>query len=210
MRRADQRPDRLQRHFRRNDPVSRRRRPTVILGAGSSIDTLDELSEADFDNAGIFISGDGEKSIVNHGSILTGDEGVYDGEAYTTYFFGNRHHGIAAYSHDDDASVTNTAFGTIVTTRPSSHGAIAVALGEEGEWGGDATASNAGLIGTSGDVSFGVAAVAKYEASVDNSGTVTTSGDDSHGLYAYAKYDIVIDNSGIVETSGEDAHGITP
>ncbi len=180
---------------------------TVILGAGSSIDTLDNVSEADFDNAGIFISGDGEKSIVNNGSILTGDEG-YLVEEVGPYFGGNRHHGIAAYSYDDDASVANTAFGTIVTTRPDSHGAVAVALDEEGEEGGDATASNAGLVATSGETSFGVVAVAKYEASVDNSGDVTTSGDDSHGLYAYAKYDIVIANSGTVETSGEDAHGI--
>ena len=180
---------------------------TVILGAGSSIDTLDNVSEADFDNAGIFISGDGKKSIVNNGSILTGDEG-YLVEEVGPYFGGNRHHGIAAYSYDDDASVANTAFGTIVTTRPDSHGAVAVALDEEGEEGGDATASNAGLVATSGETSFGVVAVAKYEASVHNSGDVTTSGDDSHGLYAYAKYDIVIANSGTVETSGEDAHGI--
>ncbi len=179
---------------------------SVVVPVGTVIDTRDDVSEADFDNAGIFITGDGDLSIVNNGTIVTGDEG-YLVEEFGPYFGGNRHHGIAAYS-DDNASVTNTAFGTIVTTRPGSHGAIAVALDEEGEWGGYATAENAGLIATAGEDSFGLAAVAKYEASVDNSGDVTTSGDGGHGLYAYSKYHIVIDNSGTVETSGEDAHGI--
>ncbi|MBX3495440.1 MAG: autotransporter domain-containing protein [Parvibaculum sp.] len=183
---------------------------SVVVPVGTVIDTRSETSEADFDNAGVFITGDGNLSIVNNGTIVTGDTGYYfefgEEEGFWTYD-GNRHHGIAAYS-DDNASVTNTAFGTIATTRPSSHGAIARAIDEEGMSGGNATANNAGLIGTTGQNSFGVAAVAKYTASVDNSGTVTTSGDGGHGLYAYAKYDIVIDNSGSIETSGEGAHGI--
>ena len=71
---------------------------TVTLGAGSVIDTTDETSESDFDNAGILVIGEDEISVVNNGSILTGDTGFYN-EEYGWIYDGVRHHGIAAYSN---------------------------------------------------------------------------------------------------------------
>lgn len=183
---------------------------TVILGAGSSIDTTDDTSEADFDNAGIFVTGDDDVSAVNHGSIVTGDNTHYVeyGEDDGAWVYGgDRHHGIAAYSTDEDAYVLNSATGTIVTTSENSYGMVANAWGNE-EWGGDATAINNGIVGTSGDESHGVVAVAKYDATIENTHTVLTSGDGAHGLYGVAKYDVVIDNGGTIETTGEYSHGI--
>ena len=183
---------------------------TVVLGAGSSIDTTDEVSEADFDNAGIFVNGDENVSAINNGSIVTGDNThyvEYDEEDGAWVYGGDRHHGIAAYSSDEDAYVLNSATGTIVTTSRNSFGMVANAWAEEW-WGGDATAVNHGIVGTTGEGSHGVVAVAKYEASIENTHTVLTSGDEAHGLYAVAKYDVFIDNSGTVETTGHDSHGI--
>lgn len=179
---------------------------TVVLGAGSSIDTTDESSEADFDNAGILVTGEGNVSITNNGSIITGDEGYFI-EEFGPYYGGDRHHGIAAYSDDGTATVTNSAQGTIVTTSEHSHGAIAVS-GFEEFWGGDAYAVNHGLIGTEGDYSYGLVAVAKYTASADNSGGIVTDGEGSVGIYAYSKYESIVVNSGSVETWGENADGI--
>lgn len=179
---------------------------TVVLGAGSSIDTTDESSEADFDNAGILVTGEGNISITNNGSIVTGDEGYFI-EEYGPYYGGNRHHGIAAYSDEGDATVTNSAQGTIVTTSRHSHGAIAVS-GFKDFWGGDATAVNHGLIGTEGDDSYGLVAVAKYTATVDNTGTIVTDGEGSYGIYAYSKYETIVTNSGGVQTWGDYADGI--
>ncbi|MBX3505816.1 MAG: autotransporter domain-containing protein [Parvibaculum sp.] len=179
---------------------------TVTLGAGSVIDTTDESSEADFDNAGILVTGEGNVSVTNNGSIITGDEGYYI-EEFGPYYGGDRHHGIAAYSDEGTARVTNSAQGTIVTTSEHSHGAIAVS-GFEEFWGGDAYAVNHGLIGTEGDYSYGLVAVAKYTASADNSGGIVTDGEGSVGIYAYSKYESIVVNSGSVETWGENADGI--
>lgn len=179
---------------------------TVVLGAGSSIDTTEESSEADFDNAGILVTGEGNISITNNGSIVTGDEGYFI-EEFGPYYGGDRHHGIAAYSDEGTATVTNSAQGTIVTTSRHSHGAIAVS-GFEEFWGGDAWAVNHGLIGTEGDDSYGLAAVAKYTASAENTGGIVTDGDGSTGIYAYSKYESTVANSGTVQTWGENADGI--
>ena len=179
---------------------------TVTLGAGSVIDTSEEASEADFDNAGIFVTGEDDVSAVNNGSILTGDQGYYV-EEFGPYFGGDRHHGIAAYSDEGDASVQNSAQGTIVTTSENSHGAIAVS-GFEVYWGGDASAVNHGLIGTEGNESYGLGAVAKYTATAENTGVIATDGDGSHGVFVGSEYDAYAVNSGSIETYGEDAHGI--
>lgn len=180
---------------------------TVTLGAGSVIDTTDETSENDFDNAGILVTGDGTVAVVNNGSILTGDNLFYNEEV--SYFGGYRHHGIAAYSDDGNASVQNSAQGTIVTTSNYSHGAVAAA-GFEGIWGGNASAVNHGLIGTEGSESFGLAAIAKYTASATNSetGAIFTDGEGSIGIYAYSKYESIVVNNGSIETWGEYADGI--
>ena len=179
---------------------------TVTLGAGSVIDTSGEASEADFDNAGIFVTGENDVTAVNNGSILTGDEGYY-AEEYGPYFGGYRHHGIAAYSDEGEAAVRNSAQGTIVTTSEHSHGAIAVS-GFEDPWGGDASAVNHGLIGTEGNDSYGLAAVAKYTATAENSGAIATDGEGSYGIFVSSYYDAYAVNSGSIETYGEDAHGI--
>lgn len=179
---------------------------TVTLGAGSVIDTTDDTSESDFDNAGILVIGEDEISAVNNGSILTGDTGVFD-EGDGWLYNGVRHHGIAAYSNEGDAAVQNSAQGTIVTTSENSHGAIALSgFGEY--WSGDASAVNHGLIGTEGNDSYGLAAVSKYEASVTNTGTIVTDGEGSYGIFARSDYDVTVSNSGSVETYGDEAHGI--
>ncbi|MEW6091072.1 MAG: autotransporter domain-containing protein [Pseudomonadota bacterium] len=178
---------------------------TVTLGAGSTIDTTGDTSEADFDNAGIFVTGDGNVSIFNNGSILTGDNLTNNEEYY--YYGGYRHHGIAAYSDEGHASVQNSAQGTIVTTSDNSHGAIAVS-GFEEYWGGTASAVNHGLIGTEGDNSYGLVAIAKYTASANNSGFIVTDGEGSTGIHVSSKYEAIVTNSGSIETWGDDADGI--
>lgn len=183
---------------------------TVTLGAGSVIDTTDETSEGDFDNAGILVIGEDQISVYNNGSILTGDTGYEvgdDEEGYYWVYGGYRHHGIAAYSEYGDATVQNSAQGTIVTTSNHSHGAIAHS-GFEEFWGGDALAVNHGLIGTEGDDSYGLVAVAKYTATVDNTGTIVTDGEGSYGIFASSEYDVYVSNSGAINTYGDYSHGI--
>ncbi|ABS63130.1 outer membrane autotransporter barrel domain [Parvibaculum lavamentivorans DS-1] len=188
---------------------------TLVLGPGSFIDTTENTSEHDHDNAGIVVVGESDMAIVNNGSIFTGDNTTWveTDEEYGYYaYLGDGHHGIAAYSNWDDAAVENTAFGTIVTTSSESHGMVAEALE------GSASADNAGLIGTSGEDSHGISATAKYSVDVVNSGTITTDGTYSHGIwaaldseYGYGSFGgiIEISNSGSIETSGESASGIS-
>lgn len=179
---------------------------TVTLGAGSVIDTTGETSENDFDNAGILVIGEDQISVYNNGSILTGDTGYFN-EEFGWLYDGVRHHGIAAYSDEGHASVQNSAQGTIVTTAEQSHGAIAFS-GYEGYWGGNASAVNHGLIGTEGDESFGLVAIAKYTATVTNTGSIVTDGEESYGIFAGSDYDVNVTNSGTINTYGDGADGI--
>lgn len=188
---------------------------TLVLSAGAFIDTTENVSDYSNDNAGILVIGSEDVAVINNGSIFTGDnqhlEYGYLEESYWVYG-GDGHHGVAAYSEDGLASVTNTAFGIIGTTSDYSYGMLA------DSYEGSAEASNAGLITTSGEGSHGVAAVAKYNIDVDNTGTISTSGENAHGIgaaiegsygeYLYGASSVEIDNDNFIQTSGENAYGI--
>ena len=168
---------------------------TVILGEGSFVDTTN--NEADWwgDNAGIVVNGYGNQTVVNDGTVLTGDYFDEYGE----------HHGIAAFASEGyDARAENSSTGIIGTTSEDSYGVYAAT---EWGWYGTATAVNAGSVSTTGDGSIGVHADGKY-ANVENTGLVFTGGEDAHGLYAYGKYEVYAYNSGEVETEGDYSDGI--
>ncbi|MDZ4381318.1 MAG: autotransporter domain-containing protein [Parvibaculum sp.] len=168
---------------------------TVTLGEGSLVDTTNEEAGGYGDNIGIIVNGDGDQTVVNDGTVLTGD--------YFDEYGG--HHGIVAYASGGyDARAENSSTGIIGTTGEDSYGVYA-ATDESYE--GTATAVNAGSVSTTGDGSHGVHADGKY-ANVENTGLAFTSGHNAHGLYAYGKYEADVYNSGEVETEGDYANGI--
>ncbi len=168
---------------------------TVTLGEGSLVDTTNEEAGGYGDNIGIIVNGDGDQTVVNDGTVLTGD--------YFDEYGG--HHGIVAYAAGGyDARAENSSTGIIGTTGEDSYGVYA-ATDESYE--GTATAVNAGSVSTTGEGSHGVHADGKY-ANVENTGLVFTNGYEAHGLYAYGKYEADVYNSGEVETDGDESNGI--
>jgi len=168
---------------------------TVTLGEGSLVDTTNNEANWFGDNAGIVVSGEGDQTVINNGTVLTG-----------SYFdeYG-QHHGIAAFASEGyDARAENSSTGIIGTTGEDSFGVYAAT--EPGFY-GTATAVNAGSVSTTGEGSIGVHADGKY-ANVENTGLVFTGGYEAHGLYADAKYEADVYNSGEVETEGDDSDGI--
>lgn len=168
---------------------------TVVLGEGSTVDTTNNEASGYGDNIGIVVSGIGDQTVVNDGTVLTGDY-------YDEY---GGHHGIFAYAANGyDARAENSSTGIVGTTGESSYGVYA-----QTEWydSGTATAVNAGSVSTTGEGSHGVHADGKY-ANVENTGLVFTGGFQAHGLYANAKYQADVCNSGEVETEGDDSNGI--
>lgn len=168
---------------------------TVTLGTGAMVDTTNEEASWYGDNIGIIVSGEGDQTVINNGTVLTGD--------YFDEYGG--HHGIVAYASEGyDARAENGSTGIIATTGESSYGVYA---STEWGWYGTATAVNAGSVSTTGEGSHGVHADGKY-ANVENTGLVFTDGYEAHGLYAYGKYEVYVYNSGEVETEGDYSDGI--
>lgn len=173
---------------------------TVVLGEGAIVDTTNEEAFYAGDNIGIIVDGYGDQTVVNNGTVLTGEE--YSYEEYDD----GRHHGIVAYVDEGyDATAINSATGIIGTTSGNSYGVYAAT--EWDEWGGTATAANYGNVSTTGEGSTGVSADGKYADAI-NKGLVFTGGSEAHGVYAYAKYESYAYNSGEIETEGSEADGI--
>lgn len=173
---------------------------TVVLGEGSLVDTTENDSSHEGDNIGIVVYGYGDQTVINDGTVLTGEE--YSYEEYD-----GGHHGIVAYADDGyDATAINSATGIIGTTSEESYGVYASSEWGD-EWEGTATAANYGSVSTTGDYSSGVAADGKYSSAI-NKGLVFTEGTEARGVYAYAKYGAYAYNSGEIETDGSEADGL--
>ena len=169
---------------------------TVVLGEGSIVDTTNEEANYYGDNAGIVVNGEGDQTVVNDGTVLTGSY-------YDEY---GEHHGIVAYADEGyDATAINSATGIVGTTSEDSYGVYAQS--EWDEWYGTATAANYGNVSTTGEDSTGVSADGKY-ANAINKGLVFTEGSEARGVYAFAKYDAYAYNSGEIETDGSEADGL--
>lgn len=169
---------------------------TVVLGEGSIVDTTNEEANYYGDNIGIVVHGDGDQTVINNGTVLTG--------AYADKY--GEHHGIVAYADEGyDATAINSATGIIGTTSEESYGVYAQS--EWDEWYGTATAANYGNVSTTGEDSTGVSADGKY-ANAINKGLVFTEGSEARGVYAFAKYDAYAYNSGEIETDGSEADGL--
>lgn len=177
---------------------------TVVLSENSSVDTRENHSEGYGDNIGIIVHGDGEQTVVNNGTVLTGDGYAGYGEDYDPVY--GRNHGIVAYAEEGyDARAENSEKGTIGTTGESAYGVVA--RSEWDEWYGTAAAVNDGSVSTTGEGSIGVFADGKYADAV-NTGLIFTGGSAAPGLYAYAKYEAYAYNSGEIETEGSGSDGI--
>lgn len=169
---------------------------TVVLGEGSIVDTTNEEANFYGDNIGIVVHGDGDQTVINNGTVLTG--------AYADKY--GEHHGIVAYADEGyDATAINSATGIIGTTSEESYGVYAQS--EWDEWYGTATAANYGNVSTTGEDSTGVSADGKY-ANAINKGLVFTEGSEARGVYAFAKYDAYAYNSGEIETDGSESDGL--
>ncbi len=169
---------------------------TVVLGEGSIVDTTNEEANYYGDNIGIVVHGDGDQTVINNGTVLTG--------AYADKY--GEHHGIVAYADEGyDATAINSATGIVGTTSEESYGVYAQS--EWDEWYGTATAANYGNVSTTGEYSTGVSADGKY-ANAINKGLVFTEGSEARGVYAFAKYDAYAYNSGEIETDGSEADGL--
>ena len=84
---------------------------TVVLGEGSIVDTTNEEANYYGDNAGIVVNGEGDQTVVNDGTVLTGSY-------YDEY---GEHHGIVAYADEGyDATAINSATGIVGTTSMTS------------------------------------------------------------------------------------------
>src|SRR5690554_5354951 len=143
---------------------------TVVLGEGAIVDTTDNHSESFGSNIGIVVDGEGYQTVVNDGTVLTGDGYAGYGEEYDPVYGEN--HGIVAYANEGyDARAVNSETGIIGTTGERGYGIFAeVDWGDE--WGeGTASAVNDGSVSTTGESSSGVVADGKY-ADVVNTGTI--------------------------------------